>query len=155
MEQLSVGVVGTSRKPDERRLPIHPAHLGRINAALRRRIFLERGYGERYGASDDWLATEVGGLRSREQLVEECDVVILAKPVADDLLALPHGKVLWGWPHCVQDEVITQVAIERRLTLIAWEAMNYWTDEGNFSLQTVLRGARNLEKAGAKSEASR
>ena len=28
MQQLSLGVVGTSRKADEHRLPIHPAHLG-------------------------------------------------------------------------------------------------------------------------------
>ena len=61
MEQLSLGVVGTSRKPDERRLPIHPAHLGRIDADLRRRIFLERGYGQRFGVSDE--RARAGGRR--------------------------------------------------------------------------------------------
>ena len=45
MGQLSLGVVGTSRKPGERRLAIHPEHFGRIDVDLRRRIFLERGYG--------------------------------------------------------------------------------------------------------------
>jgi alanine dehydrogenase len=145
MEQLSLGIVGTSRKPDENRLPIHPDHLGRIDADLRRRIFLERGYGQRFGVSDDRLAAEVGGLRSREQLDEECDVVLLAKPLAEDLTTLRPGTVLWGWPHCVQDEVITQVAIDRGLTLIAWEAMNHWTDEGNFSLHVFHR---NNELAG-------
>ena len=40
-------------KPDERRLAIHPAHLERIDPVLRRRLFLERGYGERFGFSDD------------------------------------------------------------------------------------------------------
>ena len=137
MQQLSLGVIGTSRKPDEYRLAIHPAHLERIDADLRRRIFLERGYGERFGVSDDRLAPQVGGLRPREALFEECDVVLLPKPLAEDLSALPAGKVLWGWPHCVQDEVITQVAIDRRLTLIAWEAMNHWTHEGNFSLHVL------------------
>jgi alanine dehydrogenase len=145
MQQLSVGVVATSRKPDERRLPIHPAHLGRIDADLRGRIFVERGYGERFGVSDDRLAAQVGGLRSREELIEECDVVVLAKPLADDLRAMPHGKVLWGWPHCVQDEVITQLAIDRRLTILAWEAMNHWTSEGNFGLHVFHK---NNELAG-------
>ena len=45
MEQLSLGVCGTSRKENEHRLPIHPLHLDRIDAGLRARIFLERGYG--------------------------------------------------------------------------------------------------------------
>jgi alanine dehydrogenase len=145
MQQLSLGVVGTSRKQDEHRLPIHPEHLGRIDPGLRQRIFFERGYGQHFGVCDDRLATGFGGLRSREQLLQECDVLLLAKPLAEDLRTLPPGKVLWGWPHCVQDEVITQVAIDRRLTLIAWEAMNHWTDEGNFSLHVFHK---NNELAG-------
>ena len=60
-------------------------------------------------------------------------------------MALPPGKILWGWPHCVQDEVITQIAIDRRLTLIAWEAMHHWTVEGNFSLHVFHK---NNELAG-------
>lgn len=122
MEQLTLSVLATSRKRDEHRLAIHPEHLGQIDVGLRRRIFLERGYGERFGISDDRLAAQVGGLRLREQLMDECEVVLLPKPVAEDLSGLAPGKVLWGWPHCVQDEVITQLAIDRRLTLIAWEA---------------------------------
>jgi alanine dehydrogenase len=145
MAPLSLGVVGTSLKPDEHRLPIHPEHLGRIDADLRRRTFLEHGYGQRFGASDAELAPIVGGLRSREQLLEDCDVLVLAKPVAEDLAAMPTGKTLWGWPHCVQDEEITQLAIDRRLTLIAWEAMNHWTSEGNFSLHVFHK---NNEMAG-------
>jgi alanine dehydrogenase len=145
MEQLSLGVVGTSRKRDEYRLPIHPRHVKRIDADLRRRIFLERGYAQRFGVSDAQLAPGIGGLRSREQLMEECDVVLLPKPLVEDLAALPPGKVLCGWPHCVQDAVITQVAIDRRLTLIAWEAMNHWTSTGNFSLHVFHK---NNELAG-------
>jgi alanine dehydrogenase len=145
MPELSLGVLATSRKRDEHRLPIHPGHLGRIDAGLRRRIFLERGYGVPFGVSDAQLAPEVGGLRSREELVEECDVTVLPKPLAEDLAAMPPGKVLWGWPHCVQDEALTEIAIERRLTLIAWEAMNHWTEDGNFSLHVFHK---NNELAG-------
>ena len=130
MPELTLGVVGTSRKRDEHRLPIHPRHLGRIDADLRRRIFLERGYGRRFDVSDAQLAREVGGMLSREELLEECDVTVLPKPLPEDLADLPHGKVVWGWPHCVQDEAMTDVAIDRRLTLIAWEAMNHWTEDG-------------------------
>jgi alanine dehydrogenase len=143
--ELTLGVVGTSRKPDEWRLPIHPAHVGRIDGDLRRRLMLERGYGARFGVSDDQLEDAVGGFRSREQLLRECDVVVLPKPLAADLLELGTGQTLWGWPHCVQDERLTQIAIDRRLTLIAWEAMNHWTHEGNFSLHVFHK---NNELAG-------
>jgi len=99
----------------------------------------------RFGVSDAQLAPAVGGLRSREELLEDCDVIVLPKPLPEDLAALPPGKVVWGWPHCVQDEAMTDVAIERGLTLIAWEAMNHWTQEGNFSLHVFHK---NNELAG-------
>ncbi|MBC7290391.1 MAG: alanine dehydrogenase, partial [Actinotalea sp.] len=44
---LTLGVVGSSRKPDERRVPLHPRHLERIDADLRRHVVLETGYGHR------------------------------------------------------------------------------------------------------------
>jgi alanine dehydrogenase len=145
MQELSLGVVGTSRKADELRLPIHPAHVERIDAGLRRRIFFEHGYAHRFGVADERLAEALGGFRSREQLMTECDVVLLPKPVVEDLMALPQGKVLWGWPHCIQDEDLTQIAIDRGLTLIAWEAMHHWTHEGDFSLHVFHK---NNELAG-------
>ncbi|MGZ6588189.1 MAG: N(5)-(carboxyethyl)ornithine synthase [Solirubrobacteraceae bacterium] len=145
MPELSLGVVGTSGKPDERRLPIHPAHIDRIDGGLRRRMFFEHGYAQRFGVADEHLSERVAGFRSRQELMTECDVVLLAKPVVEDLTMLPPGKVLWGWPHCVQDEELTQVAIDRRLTLIAWEAMHHWTHEGDFSLHVFHK---NNELAG-------
>jgi alanine dehydrogenase len=134
MEQLSLGVCGTSRKENERRLPIHPLHFDRIDAGLRAGIFLERGYGERFGMADAQLAPLVAGVRPRQQLIAECDVIVLPKPTGRDIAELREGQVLWGWPHCVQDYAVTQLGIDRRLTLIAWEAMNYWTADGGFGV---------------------
>ena len=145
MDELTVGVVATSRKAGERRLPVHPRHLPRIDPALRNRLFLEHGYGRQHGFSDDELAAQVGGLRSREQLIADCDVVVLPKPMHEDVAALHAGQVLWGWPHCVQDAELTQIAIDQRLTVIAWEAMNHWTRDGNFSLHVFHK---NNELAG-------
>ena len=145
VSQLNVGVVATSRKPDERRLAIHPAHFERIDADLRDRIFLEQGYGERFGVSDESLSPLVGGLRTREELIAGCDVLLLPKPLAEDLETLRPGQVVWGWPHCVQDAELTQLAIDRELTLIAWEAMNHWTADGNFSVHVFHK---NNELAG-------
>jgi alanine dehydrogenase len=143
--ELSLGVMARSRKESERRLAIHPLHVERIEADLRRRIYLERGYGERFGVPDERLASHVGGLRTRDQLLAGCDVILLPKPLPQDLGDLREGQVLWGWPHCVQNEEITQLGIDRRLTLIAFEAMNHWSGDGSFGLHVFHK---NNELAG-------
>ena len=132
MDQYSLGVLATSGKENERRLPIHPQHFDRIDADLRARIFLEQGYGNRFGVSDDQLARLVAGLRSRAEIIATTDVVLLPKPTRDDMASLRDGQVLWGWPHAVQDSELTQISIDKHLTLIAWEAMNHWTPSGAF-----------------------
>ncbi|KRB36036.1 N(5)-(carboxyethyl)ornithine synthase [Microbacterium sp. Root180] len=131
---LTLGVIGTSRKPDERRVPIHPAHFERINEELRSRITVEAGYGERFGVADDELRPLVGRIASREDVIATSDVVLLPKPQLEDLRGLRDGQVLWGWPHLVQDEAMTQLAIDKRLTVIAFEAMNHWGSDGAFGL---------------------
>jgi alanine dehydrogenase len=145
MQQLSLGVLARSRKPNERRLPIHPAHFVRIDRHVRQRIFLEHGYGAEFGATDDSLAELVGGIRTRKQLIADCDVILLPKVQAEDLAELNGGQVVWGWPHCVQDAALTQIAIDRRLTLIAFEAMNHWQPDGGFGLHVFHK---NNEIAG-------
>ncbi|CAD5991496.1 N(5)-(carboxyethyl)ornithine synthase [Agreia sp. COWG] len=142
---LRLGVMATSRKADERRLPIHPAHLERIDDDLRANIILERGYGLRFGIHDDELAPFVGAMADRDEIIALADVVLLPKPQASDLEDLRDGQTLWGWPHCVQDREITQLAIDKNLTLIAWEAMNHWQADGGFGLHVFHK---NNELAG-------
>ncbi|WP_409495896.1 N(5)-(carboxyethyl)ornithine synthase [Amycolatopsis sp. cmx-11-12] len=145
MDQLTLGVISRSRKENEWRLPIHPRHLERIDPELRKYIYLEHGYGERFGIPDEDLVLLVAGLRSREWLIAECDIILLAKPLADDLAELRPGQILWGWPHCVQDDKLTQLAIDRKLTLVAFEAMNHWRGDGSFGLHVFHK---NNELAG-------
>ena len=145
MAELKLGVYARSRKENERRLPIHPSHLERIDPELRGRIFLEQGYGDDFDVVPDELADLVGGFRSRAELIEECDVILLPKPLEEDLAELREGQVLWGWPHCVQQEGITQLAIDRKLTLVAWESMNHWMGEGVFGVHVFHK---NNELAG-------
>ena len=145
MDQLSLAVMARSRKENERRLAIHPLHIERIAPGLRQRIYLERGYGERFGVPDERLAPYVADLRTRDQLLADCDVILLPKPLAADIGELREGQVLWGWPHCVQNEEITQLAVDRRLTLIAFEAMNHWSADGSFNLHVFHK---NNELAG-------
>ncbi len=145
MNQLSLGVMARSLKENERRLPLHPYHLSRIPDDLRESVYLERGYGDRYGMSENQLKGWVAGFRTREQLNEECDVILQPKPLLSDIAAMRLGQVLWGWPHCVQDEELTQLAIDHKLTLIAFEAMNHWNRDGSFNLHVFHK---NNELAG-------
>jgi alanine dehydrogenase len=142
---LTLGVLASTRKPNERRLPIHPLHLDRIAPELRQQLILEEGYGERFGVPDAQLAKLVGRISPRAQLLAEADVVLLPKPQPADLAELRDGQVLWGWPHCVQDRTITQLAIDKKLTLIAFEAMNHWASDGGFGLHVFHK---NNELAG-------
>ncbi len=131
---LTLGVVGASLKPDERRVPIHPGHLDRLPDELRSRVFLETGYGERFGVPDAELRPHVGGLLDRAELFATADVLLLPKPQHADLRDMRDGQVLWGWPHLVQDETMTQLALDKKLSVIAFEAMNHWGSDGTFGL---------------------
>lgn len=142
---LHLGVLATSRKPDEHRLPIHPGHLERIDDDVRANMTLERGYGARFGIADAELEPLVAGMATRAEVIARADVVLLPKPQAADLEDLRDGQTLWGWPHCVQDRAVTQLAIDKSLTLIAWEAMNHWRDDGSFGLHVFHK---NNELAG-------
>lgn len=130
----TLGLIGSSLKPDEHRVPIHPDHFERIPPELRARITVESGYGLRFGVSDDDLAAQFSRVASREQTLSEPDVVLIPKPQHADLRAMRAGQTLWGWPHCVQDAALTQLAIDKRLTLIAFEQMNHWHEDGSFNL---------------------
>jgi alanine dehydrogenase len=142
---LDLGVIARTAKENERRLPIHPRHLERLSDEVRPHVFLEEGYGEGFGVTDDALRPLVGGLLPRAELIARCDVILLTKPQPSDLLEMREGQVLWGWPHCVQDPALTQAAIDRRLTLIAWEVMNHWGADGGFLLHVFHK---NNELAG-------
>jgi alanine dehydrogenase len=142
---LRLGVIGSSEKENEHRLPLHPDHLDRVPARLRERITLEHGYGARFRRSDADLAGLVGGFATRAEILADSDVVVLPKPQHADAEAMRPGAVLWGWPHCVQDPVLTQIAIDRRLTLIAFETMNHRTVDGSVGLHVFHK---NNELAG-------
>ncbi len=145
MTHLDLGVIAHTSKENERRLPLHPRHLERLTNAVRPHVFLEEGYGENFSYSDDELRPFVGGILPRAELIERCDVILLTKPQPADLLEMREGQTLWGWPHCVQDAELTQAAIDRKLTLIAWEVMNHWSGDGNFLLHVFHK---NNELAG-------
>jgi alanine dehydrogenase len=145
MYKLTFGIIGTSKKEDERRVPIHPEHLNRLPLIIRRKLIFEEGYGKPFGITDSEIAAQTGGIALRHELLANVGNVILAKPVPADLQELREGGILWGYPHCVQQESITQIAINRKQTLIAFEDMYVWGPDGQIGRHTYYK---NNEMAG-------
>lgn len=123
MTMLKTGLLTSARKENEKRVPIHPNHFEWIPSDLRRNLLVEQGYGQLYGYSDEQMAACGIVVAGRAEISQECDAVIIMKPMAADLRDLREGGVVWGFPHCVQNRDMAQAAIDRRLTLIAWEEM--------------------------------
>ena len=143
---LTIGVVGSSLKENEKRVAIHPEHIKRIPKKLRKQITFEKGYGLRFGMDDNPLAKLTSGrVVSREEILKDFDCVLIPKPLANDLSQVHEGAIVWGWPHCVQQKEITQISIERKLTLIAWEEMFAWSRIGNKNMHIFYK---NNEIAG-------
>ena len=89
------GVLARSAKENEKRLPIHPRHFDRIDPDLRARMWLEPGYGNHYGVSDDQLGPLIAGFAPHAELVDRCDILLLPKPTIADVAAMREGQVLW------------------------------------------------------------
>ncbi|MDE1466000.1 N(5)-(carboxyethyl)ornithine synthase [Spartinivicinus poritis] len=145
MNKLSLGVIGTSKKENERRVAIHPEHFSRLPKHILRQLIFEKGYGAPFGIDDSEIADQTGGIASRQELLADLGTVIIAKPVIEDLQALREGGVLWGYVHCTQQRSITQIAIDRRQTLIAFEDMYIWGPNGEVGRHTFYK---NNEMAG-------
>lgn len=141
----TMGVIGTSKKEDERRVPIHPEHLKRLPENIRRKLIFEKGYGKPFNVEDEEIANQTGGMATRSEILSDIGSVIIAKPVLSDLDELKEGGILWGYPHCAQQMQITQTAIDRKLTLIAFEDMFVWHPSGQIGRHTFYK---NNEMAG-------
>ncbi len=145
MTLLKMGVIGTSKKEDERRLPIHPEHLKRLPESIRRQLIFENGYGAPFNIDDKEIAEQTGGMAARAEILSDIGSVIIAKPILSDLMELKEGGILWGYPHCAQQMQVTQAAIDRKQTLIAFEDMFVWTPSGQVGRHTFYK---NNELAG-------
>ena len=145
MSNLTLGVIGTSKKKYEQRYPVHPEHLSRIAEQYRRQLIFEEGYGVPFGVTDAELAAQTGGVATRQELLTELGNVLICKPVLDDLLELREGGILWGYAHTVQQQAITQAAIDRKQTVIALEDMFVWSPDGQIGRHTFYK---NNEMAG-------
>jgi alanine dehydrogenase len=98
-----------------------------------------------YGLGDDYFKGLGAAIAERDYLLEECDLVVLPKPMPEDLAKMKDRQVVFGWPHSVQQRGITKLAIERRITIIAWEGMHLWSAAGEKLMHVFYK---NNELAG-------
>ena len=119
--------------------------MSRIPDDLRGQIVFEEGYAVPFGVSDGRLKELGFAVARREALFSDLDIVLLPKPVLADFEELREHGILWGWPHCVQQRALTQASVDRKLTLLAFEAMFGWTKQGARDLHTFYK---NNEMAG-------
>ena len=145
MSRLRLGVIGSSNMEDERRVPIHPDHLERLPSDVRDQLIFEKGYGDAFGISDSELEAQSGGIATREELLADIGAVVLPKPTTADLGQLGESGILWGYLHCVQQRDFTQVALDRKQTLIGFEDMYVWGPDGQYGRHTFYK---NNEMAG-------
>ena len=123
---MDIAVIGTSEKENERRVAIHPDHISQIPIEIRKHLFFEKGYGIPFDVTDETICALTGNrLEAREKLLREFETILITKPVVEDFEKMQNGAIVWGWLHSVQQSAITQIAIDKRLTLIAWENMYY------------------------------
>lgn len=123
---MKIAVIGSSRKENEKRVAIHPVHLEQIDESIRCKLVFEKGYGENFGVDDETIRHLTGNSpQDRKELFKNLKAFLITKPVVQDFMEMPQGALVWGWIHSVSQKEITQIAIEKKMTLIAWENMHY------------------------------
>jgi len=142
---VKIGIFKTSLKESEHRVPIYPEHLHLFPESMRSQMLFETNYGTDYGFPDNYFVSQGAVIAERNHLLSECDIVLLPKPMPEDLSRMKPHQVVFGWAHVVQQKTMTQWAIDRRLTIIAWEAMHHWSEAGEKLLHVFYK---NNEIAG-------
>lgn len=122
---MKISVIGTSKKENEKRVAIHPKHLDLIPKNIRKQLYFEENYGEPFDFSDKQMQSLTGNQpQERSELLKTSDAVIIPKPVEEDFEQMREGITVWGWIHSVQQERVTQIAIDKKMSLLAWENMH-------------------------------
>ncbi len=146
-----IAVIGTSKKENERRVPIHPQHINLIPEKIRKYLFFQKGYGQPFGMDDAHIQSLTGNpLKERNELLSSFQTILITKPVEEDYELLMDGALVWGWIHSVQQSNITQIAIDKKLTFLAWENMYFRTDREHihiFNKNNELAGYCGVQHA--------
>lgn len=112
-----------SHKENENRRALVPEHIRNIEHPDK--LYIETGYGNVLGLSDDDFRNYGCNIVSREDVLSQdiiCDPKI---GDAEYLESLHEGQAIFGWVHATQNTDITDKIINNKLTAYAWENMHY------------------------------
>lgn len=107
-------------KEHEFRRALVPEHIALIKHP--EQLYVETGYGDVLGYSDEDYRTAGVHVGSREQVLA-CDIICDPKVGDADYLEQLHGQTVFGWLHAVQNRDITDKLLHSELTAYAWEDM--------------------------------
>lgn len=109
-----------SEKENEKRRCLIPSDI--INIKNKEFIFIEKGYGDVLGYSEeDYLKAGVK-VASKDEILSK-DIICDAKIGDAKYLKDLHNQIAFGWVHAVQNRDITDILIDNKLTVYAWEDM--------------------------------
>lgn len=117
--KLSVGFP-ISHKENENRRAITLESLRNIKN--KSSIFVEKGYGEVLGISDDDFKKVGIHVASRDEVLTK-DIICDPKIGDAEYLSQLKNQTIFGWVHAVQNRDITDKIIDGQLTTYAWEDM--------------------------------
>lgn len=109
-----------SHKENEKRRTLVPADISKI--ANPQQIFVEFGYGDVLGYSDEDYSSQGINIATREEILKK-DIIADPKIGDAEYLEQLDDQVIFGWIHAVQNRDITDKIIEHKLTGFAWEDM--------------------------------
>lgn len=89
----------------------------------RKNIFLEKGYGNILGYSDDEFIAAGCNMLDKKDILLNCDILCDPKIGDAECLNFINEKTVFGWIHATQNRDILQKLINNKLTAIAWEKM--------------------------------
>lgn len=132
MQNLKLGIIGGSFKENEKRLPIHPADFQKIPIEFREYIFIDKNYGINFGYTDEQLKPYIGGILSKDEIYDYCDVILILKYTKPDYVKMGMNKICWGWHHLVQNKGNVDIILKKNITAISIEQM---FDNGKYILE--------------------
>lgn len=132
MQMLKLGIIGRSFKENEKRLPIHPADFQKIPIEFREYIFIDKNYGINFGYGDEQLKPYIGGILTKDEIYNYCDVILVLKYTKPDYVKMGMNKICWGWHHLVQNEGNVDIILNKNITAISIEQM---FDGGKYILE--------------------
>ena len=109
-----------SHKENENRRALVPTDINNIEN--KSQLFIEEGYGEVLGFSNDEYRAAGVNIVNRETILKQ-DIICDPKIGDADYIDLLDNQIIFGWLHAVQNRDITDKLIENKITAFAWENM--------------------------------